>query len=64
MSFISTTHAPAPDLFHELVNDRIRTLHREAREQRLVARASRVQRARRQLKRANERLVRVLSLDA
>ncbi|MGN9846628.1 hypothetical protein ACTMTI_51845 [Nonomuraea sp. H19] len=50
-----------PDLFHELVNDRIHTLHREAEEQRLVLRVSRVQRARREVKRANDRLRAALS---
>ncbi|MEV4178704.1 hypothetical protein [Nonomuraea sp. NPDC049709] len=50
-----------PDLIHDLVNDRIQTLHREAAEQRLILRVSRVQRARREVKRANDRLRRALS---
>ncbi|MFC4012185.1 hypothetical protein ACFOY2_33475 [Nonomuraea purpurea] len=50
-----------PDLIHDLVNDRIQTLHREAEEQRLVLRVTRVQRARRKVKRANERLHEALS---
>jgi hypothetical protein len=49
------------DLFHELVNDRIQTLHREAEEQRLALRVSRVQRARRDVKRAHDRLRKALS---
>lgn len=49
------------DLIHDLVNDRIQTLHREAEEQRLVLRVSRVERARREVKRANDRLRRALS---
>lgn len=50
-----------PYLFHDLVNDRIQTLHREAEEQRLILRVSRVQRARREVKRANDRLRKALS---
>lgn len=49
-----------PYLYHDLVNDRIQTLHREAEEQRLIARIRRVQRARRKAQRANEHLSRVL----
>jgi hypothetical protein len=45
-----------PNLIHDLVNDRIQTLHREAEEQRLILRVTRVQRARRQVRRANDRL--------
>ncbi|MER6949813.1 hypothetical protein ABT294_37940 [Nonomuraea sp. NPDC000554] len=45
------------------MNDRIQTLHREAEEQRLAARIRRVQRARRQVQRANDRLRRVLSQE-
>ncbi|GAA3110250.1 hypothetical protein GCM10020001_030810 [Nonomuraea salmonea] len=52
-----------PDLIHDLVNDRIQTLHREAAEQRVILRAQRVQRARRGVTRANERLRRVLSRE-
>ncbi|MFG1704081.1 hypothetical protein ACFLIM_12880 [Nonomuraea sp. M3C6] len=52
-----------PNLIHDLVNDRIQTLHREAEEQRLILRVTRVQRARREVKRANDRLRRALSLQ-
>lgn len=50
-----------PDLIHDLVNDRIQTLHREAEQQRLVLRVSRVRRARREVLRANDRLRKALS---
>ncbi|MFI9847257.1 hypothetical protein ACIHFD_60295 [Nonomuraea sp. NPDC051941] len=50
-----------PDLIHDLVSDRIQTLHREAEEQRLIARVTRVQRARRKVQRANDRLREALS---
>ncbi|MFB9621654.1 hypothetical protein [Nonomuraea helvata] len=50
-----------PDLIHDLVNDRIQTLHREAEHQRLILRVSRVQRARREVKRAHDRLREALS---
>lgn len=50
-----------PYMFQNLVNDRIQTLHREAEEQRLVSQFRRVQRARRNVKRANDRLRQVLS---
>ncbi|WP_171074697.1 hypothetical protein [Nonomuraea basaltis] len=49
------------DLIHDLVNDRIQTLHREAEEQRLALRVSRVQRARREVQKANDRLRKALS---
>ncbi len=52
-----------PYLTHELVNDRIQTLHREAEEQRLVSHLRRVQRARRRVQRANERLHRVMAQE-
>ncbi|MFG1948073.1 hypothetical protein [Nonomuraea sp. NPDC048826] len=52
----------APYLYHELVNDRIRTLHREAEEHRVATRIARVRKARRGVRRANERLNRALSL--
>ncbi|MFB4279478.1 MULTISPECIES: hypothetical protein [unclassified Nonomuraea] len=61
MSVHSTRSLAVPDLIHDLVNDRIQTLHREAAEQRLILRVSRVQRARREVKRANDRLRRALS---
>ena len=60
---IPTSHISVPSLYHELVNDRIQTLHQEAREQRLVARISRIQRAQRRVQRANERLSRALSME-
>ncbi|MFG3438940.1 hypothetical protein ACGF0J_16990 [Nonomuraea sp. NPDC047897] len=47
-------------MYHDLVNDRIQTLHREAEEQRLISRIRRVQRARRKAQQANDRLSRVL----
>ncbi|MDP9865229.1 MULTISPECIES: hypothetical protein [Streptosporangium] len=40
----------------ELVRDRIRTLHREAEEQRLISGVLRVRRARRDAERASSRL--------
>ncbi|MEV5329574.1 hypothetical protein ACFMQL_08395 [Nonomuraea fastidiosa] len=52
-----------PHLIHDLVSDRIQTLHKEAAEQRLVLRVQRLRRARRDVKRANERLHRVLSRE-
>ncbi|MEU4576828.1 hypothetical protein ACBI99_29345 [Nonomuraea sp. ATR24] len=63
MNTFPTTDLTAPYLYQELVNDRIQTLHREAREYRLAARISRVQRARRGVRKANERLLRALSLE-
>ncbi|MFB9706866.1 hypothetical protein [Streptosporangium nondiastaticum] len=44
----------------ELVRDRIRTLHREAEEQRLATGVLRLQRARRDAERATSRLHRAL----
>lgn len=49
-----------PHMYHDLINDRIQTLHREAEEQRLVSRIRRVQRARRKAQQANDRLSRIL----
>ncbi|MBB6344838.1 hypothetical protein ACWGH8_41205 [Nonomuraea muscovyensis] len=60
MSTISTRSLEMPYLYHDLVNDRIQTLHREAEEQRLVSRIRRVQRARRKAQQANDRLSRIL----
>ncbi|NRQ37173.1 hypothetical protein HII36_35855 [Nonomuraea sp. NN258] len=60
MNTISEWSNPMPYLFHDLVNDRIQTLHREAAEQRLASRVNRVQRARREVQRANDRLRRAL----
>ncbi|MER7501845.1 hypothetical protein AB0L05_01215 [Nonomuraea pusilla] len=56
MHTTTITGLTAPNIFHDLVNDRIQTLHREAEEQRLAMRLSRVQRARREVERANARL--------
>lgn len=61
MSTHSTRSLAVPYLFHDLVNDRIQTLHREAEEQRLVLRISRLARARRDVKRANDRLRKALN---
>lgn len=47
-------------LHQELVADRMKTLHREAAEYRMVTRAERVRRAREDVRRAAERLARVL----
>lgn len=63
MNPFSTGSLKVPYLSHELVNDRIQTLHREAEEQRLATRIRRVQRARRSVERANERLTRALSQE-
>ncbi|WP_162795797.1 hypothetical protein [Nonomuraea lactucae] len=63
MRTITTRSREVPNLFHDLVNDRIQTLHREAEEQRLISRVRRVQRARRRAQRANEKLERVLRED-
>ncbi|MET9336998.1 MULTISPECIES: hypothetical protein [unclassified Nonomuraea] len=49
-----------PYIYQELVNDRIQTLHKEAEEYRMVSRFKRVQRARRDLQRANDRLRKAL----
>ncbi|GAB2945462.1 hypothetical protein GCM10027203_55840 [Nonomuraea fastidiosa] len=59
----STRSLAVPHLIHDLVSDRIQTLHKEAAEQRLVLRVQRLRRARRDVKRANERLHRVLSRE-
>ncbi|MEV0151143.1 MULTISPECIES: hypothetical protein [unclassified Nonomuraea] len=60
-----TSHSlEVPYLSHDMVNDRIQTLHREAEEQRLISRLQRVERARRQVRRANDRLRRALSQQA
>ncbi|MFI7444194.1 hypothetical protein [Nonomuraea indica] len=60
MSTISTRTLEMPHMYHDLINDRIQTLHREAEEQRLVSRIRRVQRARRKAQQANDRLSRIL----
>ncbi|HLU76242.1 MAG TPA: hypothetical protein VKZ82_28955 [Nonomuraea sp.] len=63
MSLIPTSgDFAAPYLYHELVNDRIRSLHQEAEQHRVAARITRVRRAQRGVRRANERLARALSL--
>jgi hypothetical protein len=61
MSFPSTSRFAAPNLIHELINDRIQTMRREAAEQRLILRIRRVQRARRDVRRATARLHEALS---
>ncbi|MET9065686.1 hypothetical protein ACWDR1_28795 [Streptosporangium sandarakinum] len=56
-----TTHTQAvSSMQEELVRDRIRTLHREAEEQRLATGVLRLQRARRDAERATSRLHRAL----
>ncbi|GLW07596.1 hypothetical protein Misp01_27260 [Microtetraspora sp. NBRC 13810] len=45
-----------PSMYEELVQDRIRTLHREAEEQRRVTHILRARRARRDAERASTRL--------
>ncbi|ADG89660.1 hypothetical protein TBS_30020 [Thermobispora bispora] len=50
-----------PHVLHELSDDRIRALRREAEEQRIVSRLVAAQRARRQVERAARRLDRALS---
>ena len=47
-------------MYQEMINDRIQTMHREAEEYRVAARIVRLQRARREVQRAGERLRRVL----
>lgn len=64
MSLIPTGNLTMPHIYHDLVNDRIQTLHREAAEHRLAARIQRVQRARRSVERANAKLRRVLTQEA
>lgn len=59
---LSARSNTVPDLFHEMVNDRIQTLHREAAEERLALRLRRLQRARLEVARANQRLREVLTL--
>jgi hypothetical protein len=56
METLPTRSFSSPYLYHDLVNDRIRTLHREAEHQRLVNRLRRLKRARRNVQRANDRL--------
>lgn len=48
-------------LYQELVDERIRTLHREAAEERLANRVMNVRRARRRAERASERLANALA---
>jgi hypothetical protein len=48
-------------LHEALVRERIHTLHREAEEQRLASRIRSVQKARRQVERANRRLSQALA---
>ncbi|MEV0587338.1 hypothetical protein [Nonomuraea sp. NPDC050310] len=47
--------------YPELVSERMHTMHREAAEQRLLNRVRRVERARRDLRRAADRLHRALT---
>jgi hypothetical protein len=56
MSILPAWSAETPHMVQELVHDRIRTLHREAEEQRLVSRLQRVRKARKQAERASKRL--------
>ncbi|MEV0591490.1 hypothetical protein [Nonomuraea cavernae] len=63
MSTNFTRGLELPYLYHELVSDRIQTLHREAEEQRLISRIRRVRQAERGVRRANERLSRALSRE-
>ncbi|GAA2804109.1 hypothetical protein GCM10020219_089650 [Nonomuraea dietziae] len=60
MNFSTGRSFEMPFMHQELVNDRIQTFHREAEEYRLVSRLRRVQRARRDVQRANDRLRRAL----
>ncbi|GAA2368688.1 hypothetical protein GCM10010404_24070 [Nonomuraea africana] len=60
MNIITGRSFEVPFMYQELVNDRIQTLHREAEEYRMVSRLKRVQRARRDVQRANDRLRRAL----
>jgi hypothetical protein len=60
MNMITTRSLDAPYLYHELLQDRIRDLRREAAEQRLIAQVRRLQRARRDAERASARLRRAL----
>ncbi|MEZ0076715.1 hypothetical protein [Planotetraspora sp. GP83] len=57
------TISPATSLYphHELVDERIRNLHREAEQERLASRIRSVRKARRQVERASERLRYALS---
>lgn len=60
MSIIPGRSFEVPYMYQELVNDRIQTLHREAEEYRMVSRFKRVQRAQRDVQRANDRLRKAL----
>ncbi|MEU6999382.1 hypothetical protein [Nonomuraea sp. NPDC046570] len=51
-------------LHQELINDRIHTLHREAEEYRLASRVLRLERARRDVQKATDRLRRALLAQA
>ncbi|MFJ2028992.1 hypothetical protein [Streptosporangium sp. NPDC087985] len=56
MSYFTTRSLDMSSMQEELVRDRIRTLHREAEEQRLVSGVLRLRRARRDAERASSRL--------
>ncbi|MER5326683.1 hypothetical protein [Streptosporangium roseum] len=56
MTYFATRSLDMPSMHEELVRDRIRTLHREAEEQRLVSGIMRLRRARRDAERASSRL--------
>ncbi|GGL09012.1 hypothetical protein Sme01_12360 [Sphaerisporangium melleum] len=56
MSFLPTWSNEIPFIRQELVRDRIRTLHHEAEQQRLVLHLMRVKRARKRAERASLRL--------
>ncbi len=61
MSSIFSRTAELPSMHEELVRDRIRSLRREAEQQRLVSRMQRVRKARRQAERASARLRQALA---
>ncbi|MFD8531874.1 hypothetical protein ACFV0L_31110 [Streptosporangium canum] len=56
MTHFTTRSLEMTSMHEELVRDRIRTLHREAEEQRLVSGIMRLRRARRGAERASSRL--------
>ncbi|MDH2429804.1 hypothetical protein [Sphaerisporangium sp. TRM90804] len=56
MGFLPAWSADMPYMNEELVRDRIRTLHQEAEEQRLILRMQRIHKARKRAERASVRL--------
>ncbi len=56
MTYFTSRGLDLPSMHEELVRDRIRTLHREAEEQRRAAGIQRLRRARRDAERASARL--------